>query len=93
MVVGTAKNGVEALEKVGELDPDLMTLDVQMASPLEVLLLVRHLHHCHAVSISSHMRPPAHQRRQHAPHPLCLTHRENERHQLSFRTKKELANG
>mmetsp|Transcript_30763 Transcript_30763/g.45171 ORF Transcript_30763/g.45171 Transcript_30763/m.45171 type:complete len:209 (-) Transcript_30763:1320-1946(-) len=63
-----------------------MTLDVQMASPLEVLLLVRHLHHRHAVSISSHMRPSARQRRQHAPHPLCLTHRENECHQLSLRT-------
>jgi two-component system chemotaxis response regulator CheB len=29
-VVGVAKNGVEALAKIGELDPDLLTLDVQM---------------------------------------------------------------
>ncbi len=29
-VVGTAKNGVEAIEKIEELDPDLLTLDVQM---------------------------------------------------------------
>ena len=29
-VVGTAKNGLEAIEKIEELDPDLLTLDVQM---------------------------------------------------------------
>jgi two-component system, chemotaxis family, protein-glutamate methylesterase/glutaminase len=29
-VVGVAKNGVEALDKIAELDPDLLTLDVQM---------------------------------------------------------------
>ncbi len=29
-IVGVAKNGIEALEKVDELDPDLLTLDVQM---------------------------------------------------------------
>ncbi len=29
-VVGVAKNGVDALEKIEELDPDLLTLDVQM---------------------------------------------------------------
>ena len=29
-VVGTAKNGVEALEKIDKLQPDLLTLDVQM---------------------------------------------------------------
>ena len=29
-VVGTAKNGVEALEKIEQLEPDLLTLDVQM---------------------------------------------------------------
>ena len=29
-VVGTAKNGVDALEKIESLDPDLLTLDVQM---------------------------------------------------------------
>jgi two-component system chemotaxis response regulator CheB len=29
-VVGTAKNGVDALEKICKLDPDLLTLDVQM---------------------------------------------------------------
>ncbi len=29
-VVGTAKNGVEALQKIEQLDPDLLTLDVQM---------------------------------------------------------------
>lgn len=29
-VVGTARNGVEALEKIQALDPDLLTLDVQM---------------------------------------------------------------
>ena len=29
-IVGTAKNGVEALEKIEQLDPDLLTLDVQM---------------------------------------------------------------
>jgi two-component system chemotaxis response regulator CheB len=29
-VVGSAVNGVEALEKIRELDPDLLTLDVQM---------------------------------------------------------------
>ena len=29
-IVGTAKNGVEALQKIEELDPDLLTLDVQM---------------------------------------------------------------
>jgi two-component system chemotaxis response regulator CheB len=29
-VVGVAKNGVEALEKIQELDPDVLTLDVQM---------------------------------------------------------------
>ena len=28
--VGIAKNGVEAIEKIEELDPDLLTLDVQM---------------------------------------------------------------
>ena len=30
VVVGIAKNGVEALEQIGTLDPDLLTLDVQM---------------------------------------------------------------
>lgn len=29
-VVGRAKNGIQALEKIEELDPDLLTLDVQM---------------------------------------------------------------
>jgi two-component system chemotaxis response regulator CheB len=29
-VVGTAKNGIEALAKLEQLDPDLLTLDVQM---------------------------------------------------------------
>jgi two-component system chemotaxis response regulator CheB len=29
-IVGVAKNGVEALEKIDALDPDLLTLDVQM---------------------------------------------------------------
>lgn len=29
-IVGTAKNGIEALEKIESLDPDLLTLDVQM---------------------------------------------------------------
>ena len=29
-IVGIAKNGVEALDKIEELDPDLLTLDVQM---------------------------------------------------------------
>ncbi len=29
-IVGAAKNGVDALEKIEELDPDLLTLDVQM---------------------------------------------------------------
>ena len=29
-VVGTAGNGIEALEKIGQLDPDLLTLDVRM---------------------------------------------------------------
>ena len=29
-IVGTATNGVEALEKIENLDPDLLTLDVQM---------------------------------------------------------------
>ena len=29
-IVGVARNGVEALEKIEELDPDLLTLDVQM---------------------------------------------------------------
>lgn len=29
-VVGLAKNGVDALEKIEQLDPDLLTLDVQM---------------------------------------------------------------
>ena len=29
-IVGTAKNGIEALEKIETLDPDLLTLDVQM---------------------------------------------------------------
>ena len=28
-VVGTAKNGIEALAKLEQLDPDLLTLDVQ----------------------------------------------------------------
>ena len=29
-IVGTAKNGMEALEKIEQLEPDLLTLDVQM---------------------------------------------------------------
>jgi two-component system chemotaxis response regulator CheB len=29
-VIGVAKNGIEALEKIDELDPDLLTLDIQM---------------------------------------------------------------
>ncbi len=29
-IVGVAKNGIDALEKIGQLDPDLLTLDVQM---------------------------------------------------------------
>lgn len=30
LIVGIAKNGVEAIEKIEQLDPDLLTLDVQM---------------------------------------------------------------
>ncbi|MGI9516696.1 MAG: protein-glutamate methylesterase/protein-glutamine glutaminase [Pirellulaceae bacterium] len=29
-IVGSAKNGIEALDKIEQLDPDLLTLDVQM---------------------------------------------------------------
>jgi two-component system chemotaxis response regulator CheB len=29
-IVGTAKNGIEALEQIDQLDPDVLTLDVQM---------------------------------------------------------------
>ena len=29
-IIGSAKNGVEALQKIEQLDPDLLTLDVQM---------------------------------------------------------------
>jgi two-component system chemotaxis response regulator CheB len=38
-IVGVAKNGIEALSKIEELDPDLLTLDVQMPelSGIEVL--------------------------------------------------------
>jgi len=42
-IVGTAKNGVEALAKIKELDPDLLTLDVQMPdmNGIEVLQEIR----------------------------------------------------
>jgi two-component system chemotaxis response regulator CheB len=42
-VVGVAKDGVDALEKIAELDPDLMTLDVQMPgmTGIEVLRKIK----------------------------------------------------
>jgi two-component system chemotaxis response regulator CheB len=42
-VVGVANNGVEALEKIEQLDPDLLTLDVQMPDMdgIEVLREIR----------------------------------------------------
>jgi two-component system chemotaxis response regulator CheB len=43
LVVGIAKNGVEALEKIVELDPDLLTLDVRMPDMdgIQVLLEIK----------------------------------------------------
>ena len=38
-IVGTAKNGIEALEKIELLDPDLLTLDVQMPNMDGIQLL------------------------------------------------------
>ncbi len=38
-VVGKARNGVEALEKIADLDPDLLTLDVQMPDMDGITLL------------------------------------------------------
>jgi len=41
-IVGTARNGVEALEKAGALSPDVITLDVEMPQ-LDGIQVLRHL--------------------------------------------------
>ena len=41
-VIGTAKNGVEALEKVKDLEPDVITLDVEMPT-MDGLVCLREL--------------------------------------------------
>lgn len=41
VVVGTAKNGVEALEKVTILNPDVMTLDIDMPGMNGLVVLER----------------------------------------------------
>lgn len=45
-VVGTANNGEEALRKIPDLDPDLLTLDIEMPvmGGLETLEFLRHRH-------------------------------------------------
>ena len=55
-VVGTARNGVEALEKIEQLCPDLLTLDVQMPD-MDGIQLLRELRrrrlHAKAIMVSS----------------------------------------
>jgi two-component system chemotaxis response regulator CheB len=56
-IVGSAKGGVEALEKIQQLDPDLLTLDVQMPDMdgIEVLRAIkRHRLRPKAIMVSSH---------------------------------------
>lgn len=42
-IVGTACDGVEALEKAGDLQPDVITLDIEMPE-LDGIQVLRHLH-------------------------------------------------
>ena len=54
-IVGTAKTGVEAIEKVRELDPDVVTLDIEMPelTGLEALPHIRRCSNARVVMLSS----------------------------------------
>ena len=54
-IVGTAKTGVEAIEKVRELDPDVVTLDIEMPelTGLEALPHIRRCSKARVVMLSS----------------------------------------
>ncbi len=56
-IIGLAKNGLEALEKIGQLDPDLLTLDVQMPDMDGIAVLAeikRRKLRTGAIMVSSH---------------------------------------
>ncbi len=55
MVVGTGKTGVEAIEKARDLEPDVITLDIEMPelSGLEALPHIRKHSHARVVMLSS----------------------------------------
>ena len=54
-IVGTAKNGVEAIERARELDPDVITLDIEMPqmTGLEALPYIRKHTDARVVILSS----------------------------------------
>lgn len=49
-VVGTARDGLEALEKIGSLDPDLITLDIEMPR-MDGLTALKHIMEEHPLPV------------------------------------------
>ena len=61
-----------------------MPFDVQVPGPLQMLLVICHMHHCHAVRVGAHEAPHTQQLPKHAAHPLGLADRQDQGHKLSL---------